>query len=258
MPGSAFDFADFFATFGNGFIFGGVIVTLWLTAAAGVGGLVCGTLLALLRMSGNRPAAWFARFYVWFFRGTPLLIQLVIIYSGLPQLGLRMGVVTCALVSLILHETAYLSEIVRGGFLAIPPGQRDAAEALGLPPRIVIWRVLLPQALRQMVPALGNSVNGLLKATSLTSVISVEELMRRSQMVMQVRFDVLEVFAVAAVYYLAMTTAWGWVQRLIERRMGRPFSDGAGSGQAPRTAMGWLAFRHGTTGRSRPSTAASP
>ena len=211
-----FDFQGFLSYFGNGFLWEGVVITLWLTALPIAGGLVLGTLVALMRMSGNRWLVSFARFYIWIFRGTPLLIQLVIVYAGLPQFGIRLGVVTSALVTLTLNETAYLSEIIRSGFMGVPAGQREAAVSLGLPSWVVIWKVTLPQAFRLMIPPLGNSVNGLLKATSITSVISMEELMRRSQMLMQHKFDVLEVFACAAVLYLLMTTAWGVFQRRLE------------------------------------------
>src|SRR5262245_53821873 len=186
-----FDFQGFLSYFGNGFLWEGVLITLWLTALPIAGGLVLGTLVALMRMSDNRWLVSFARFYIWIFRGTPLLIQLVIVYAGLPQFGIRLGVVTSALVTLTLNETAYLSEIIRSGFMGVPAGQREAAASLGLPPWVIIWKVTLPQAFRLMIPPLGNSVNGLLKATSITSVISMEELMRRSQMLMQHKFDVL-------------------------------------------------------------------
>ena len=129
-----------------------------------------------------------------------------------------------ALTALILNEGAYLSEIIRAGFSGVPPGQRDAARALGLNGWKTVWLVTLPQAFRIIIPPLGNSVNGLLKATSITSVISMEELMRRSQMLMQIRFDVLEVYCVAAVFYLALTTLWDFVQRALERRFGRGYA----------------------------------
>jgi polar amino acid transport system permease protein len=160
-----------------------------------------------------------------------LLIQLVVIYSGLPQVGLKFGVVASALIALILNEAAYLSEIIRSGFLSVPAGQRDAAAALGLSRWLTLWKVLLPQAIRIILPPLGNSVNGLLKATSITSVISMEELMRRSEMLMQVKFDVLEVFAAAACYYLVLTTLWDLVQRGLETRFARGYG---GSEGAPR------------------------
>lgn len=213
-----FDFADFLSYFGNGFLWRGVVVTLWLTAIPIVAGLIIGTFVALMRMSKNPILVNSARFYTWIFRGTPLLIQLVIVYTGLPQLGIRLGVVPSALIALTLNETAYLSEIIRSGFLGVHPGQREAAQSIGAPSWLIVWKILLPQAFRLMIPPLGNSVNGLLKATSITSVISMEELMRRSQMLMQEKFDVLEVFFCAAVLYLMMTTVWGLIQRQLEIR----------------------------------------
>ena len=216
-----FDVSDFLSSLSNGFLVGGVLTTLWLTAIPICGGLVLGLLVALLRMSGSVVGSRFAQFYIWVFRGTPLLIQLVVIYTGLPQVGLRLSVVVSALLALTLNETAYLAEIIRSGFLAVPSGQREAATALGLPRWLAIWKITLPQAFRLIIPSLGNSVNSLLKATSLTSVISMDELMRRSQMLMQTNFDVLEVFAAAGVYYLLMTSAWGLVQQRLEARFDR-------------------------------------
>jgi polar amino acid transport system permease protein len=213
-----FDLFGSLSYLGNGFLWGGVITTLWLTIIPIVAGLILGTLLALMRMSKNPAMEQFARFYAWIFRGTPLLIQLVIVYAGLPQLGIRLPVEVAALLALTLNETAYLSEIIRSGFMGVAPGQREAALSLGAPSWLIIWKVTLPQAFRLMIPPLGNSVNGLLKATSICSVISMEELMRRSQMVMQEKFDVLEVFAAAAMMYLMMTTVWGLIQRQLEIR----------------------------------------
>ncbi len=211
-----FDFVGFISYFGNGFLWRGALTTLWLTAIPIAAGLVLGTFVALMNMSKNRALQGFAQFYIWIFRGTPLLIQLVIIYTGLPQFGIRLGVVESALIALTLNETAYLAEIIRSGFLGVPAGQREAALSLGSPSWLVVWKILLPQAFRLMIPPLGNSVNGLLKATSITSVISMEELMRRSQMLMQEKFDVLEVFCCAAVIYLVMTTVWTLFQRQLE------------------------------------------
>ena len=216
-----FNGADFLSALVNPFLLRGALVTAGLAAAGLAGGLAGGLLVALLRSARNRALSAVARFYIWFFRGTPLLIQLVMIYSGLPQIGIRFGVVASVLVALIANEAAYMAEIIRSGFLAVPPGQRDAAMALGLSRWRALRLVLLPHVVRIVLPALGNSVNGLLKATSVTSVISMEELMRRSEMAMQVKFDVLEVFAAAAVDYLVLTTLWDQVQRRLERRMAR-------------------------------------
>ena len=219
-----FDFWAFIGYLDNAFLLRGAAVTIGLTIVSLAGGLVLGMALALMRAGGGPALPRLAAFYVWVFRGTPLLVQLVIVYTGLPQLGLKFGVVMSAFVALTLNEAAYLSEIIRAGFNAVPPGQRDAARALGLSRARTVWLVTLPQAFRIIIPPLGNSVNGLLKATSITSVISMEELMRRSQMIMQVKFEVLEVYCVAAVYYLALTTLWDFAQRALERRFGRGYA----------------------------------
>ncbi|MGA1318202.1 MAG: amino acid ABC transporter permease, partial [Rubrivivax sp.] len=163
------------------------------------------------------------RFYIWVFRGTPLLVQLIIIYTGLPQLGLKLSVLESALLGLILNEAAYLAEIIRGGILGVSAGQSSAARALGLNSAQTMMYVVMPQAIRIIIPALGNSVNGLLKTTSVTSVISMEELLRRTQILIQEKFLVLELFTVAALYYLLMTSVWDIVQRRIEARYGRAY-----------------------------------
>ena len=218
------NWTGFFEYLVNPFILGGALTTLWLTVAAIAGGLVLGCILAIMRMAPSRIVTYPARFYIWVFRGTPLLVQLIIIYTGLPQFGIRLGVVESALLGLILNEAAYLAEIVRGGILGVAPGQWNAARALGLKPSQVMAYVIMPQATRIIIPVLGNSVNGLLKTTSVTSVISMEELLRRTQMLIQEKFLVLELFTVAALYYLLMTTVWNLIQVRIEARFGRAYS----------------------------------
>jgi len=217
----------FFAYLTNWYLIEGAITTLWLTAASISAGLMLGLALALARLSGRRSLSWPAQFYIWVFRGTPLLVQLLIIYTGLPLMGIRFSVVQAALLGLSLNEAAYLSEIVRAGILSVSSGQRDAAKALGLSRSLTFRLVILPQALRVIIPPLGNSVNGLLKTTSVTSVISMEELLRRTQILIQEKFLVLELFICAALYYLLMTTAWDFAQRRLERRFGRGYDDRA-------------------------------
>jgi len=217
------NWSGFFDYLTNRYILMGALTTLWLTVFAITAGLAIGFGLALMRISRRRLLTIPAGFYVWLFRGTPLLVQLIVIYTGLPQLGIKLSVVQSALIGLALNEAAYLAEIVRAGILAVPGGQIEAARALGMDQGKIMRLVVLPQALRIIVPPLGNSVNGLLKTTSVTSVISMEELLRRTQVLIQERFMVLELFAVAAIYYLAMTTVWDLVQRRIERRFGRAY-----------------------------------
>lgn len=214
----------FFSYFTNLYLLEGALVTLFLTVSTLTLGFLLGLGVTLMRMSSNRALNGFAQFYVWVFRGTPLLVQLIIIYTGLPQLGLvRLSVFESAIIGLALNEAAYLSEILRGGILSVGAGQRDAARALGLNRRQAFTLVTMPQALRVIIPPLGNSVNGLLKTTSIASVISMEELLRRGQILMQQRFEVLEIFCVVAILYLVMTTAWDMVQRRIEAYFGRAY-----------------------------------
>jgi len=148
-------------------------------------------------------------------------LQLIVIYTALPQLGIRFSVIEAALLGLALNEAAYLAEIIRAGIEAVPEGQSRAARALGMTERQIMRYIVMPQAFKVIIPPLGNSVNGLLKTTSVTSVISMEELLRRTQVLIQEKFMVLELFAVAAIYYLVLTTLWDFVQRRIERRFGQ-------------------------------------
>ncbi|BEP65213.1 amino acid ABC transporter permease (plasmid) [Variovorax sp. V213] len=223
-------FADYLF---NPYILNGALTTLWLTLASIAGGLVVGCALALARLSRHRWLVAPAHFYIWVFRGTPLLVQLIIIYTGLPQLGLKMSVIESALLGLILNEAAYLAEVVRGGIQSVPVGQTNAARAMGFSSAQSMRYIVMPQAMRLIIPTLGNSINGLLKTTSITSVISMEELLRRTQVLIQEKFMVLELFIVAAIYYLLMTTAWDFVQRRIERHYGRAYRNGTTAADAP-------------------------
>ncbi len=205
----------------NAYLLEGAIISVVLTVASLACGLVIGVGIAVMRLSGRPVLAGFAHAYCWLFRGTPLLVQLLVIYTGLPLLGLKFSVWQAALLGLSLNEGAYLSETVRAGIMSVAKGQREAALALGLRPRQVFRLVVWPQALRVIIPPLGNSVNGLLKTTSICSTISLEELLRRTQILIQERFMVLELFIVAALYYLVLTTIWDFFQRRLERRYGR-------------------------------------
>jgi polar amino acid transport system permease protein len=217
----------FWGYFLNAYLLEGALVTIALTVVGLVLGLIVGLVLAVMRMSSYRPLSILAQGYTWIFRGTPLLVQLVIIYTGLPQIhdSLRLDVMQSAVIGLVLNESAYLSEIIRAGIASVAKGQTEAALSLGLTRWRTFRLVVLPQAMRVIIPPLGNSVNGLLKATSIVSVISMEELMRRGQILMQERFQVLEIFIVVAVLYLVMTTAWELVQRRIEAHFGRGYGE---------------------------------
>ncbi|HEX8047691.1 amino acid ABC transporter permease [Rhizobium sp.] len=213
--------SGFFGYLFNPFILGGVFTTIWLTVVSLTAGLILGFVLALMRRSPFRLAKTLAKIYIWLFRGTPLLVQLIALYTALPQFGIRFTVIEAALIGLALNEAAYLAEIIRAGIEAVPEGQARAARALGMTERQIMRHIVMPQAFKVIIPPLGNSVNGLLKTTSVTSVISMEELLRRTQVLIQEHFMVLELFAVAAIYYLLLTTLWDFVQNHIEKRFGQ-------------------------------------
>jgi polar amino acid transport system permease protein len=234
---SGWDWAAFSKYLLNVYLLQGAWTTIWLSIVVMGIGLALGLIAALMNMSRSRLLRGIAKFYIWLMRGTPLLVQLIIIYTGLPQLGIRLTVIQSALLGLGLNEGAYLSEIIRAGILSVPKGQFDAARAIGMPYATMMRVVILPQAARVIIPPLGNNFNGLLKTTSLASVISLEELLRRSQMLIQLEFKVLEIFVVAALYYLAMISVWSAVQRRLEAYFARPHAGAPGGGPAPGRAI---------------------
>lgn len=207
----------------NDLMIAGAWTTLWLTVVSMAIGCALGAVAALGKMYGPRPVRLLAEFYIWVFRGTPLLIQLVIIYTGLPQIGIRFSVIESAIIGLALNEGAYLAEIVRAGIMSVNKGQDDAARALGMTWGERMRIVIMPQAARVIIPPLGNQFNGMLKTSSLASVISMDELLRNAQMLAQIEFRILEVYVCAALWYLAMVTVWNAVQKRIEARYERPF-----------------------------------
>ncbi len=230
----------------SGYLLTGAAISLALSIGAMAIGIVLGTIAALMRMSQRRWLRQPAGFYVWLFRGTPVLVQLIIIYTGLPQIGISLGVVASALVGLGVNEGAYLAEIIRAGVASVPKGQFEAARAIGMTWAKTMRVIILPQAARIILPPLGNSFNGLMKTSSLASVISLEELLRRTELLVQVKFKVLELFCVAAVYYLVLTTLWGFVQQWLEARASRSLSATPGDARArpARIALDNAALSH--------------
>lgn len=226
----------FFSYLTNGLMLQGAWTTVWLSVISMVLGLGLGVLASLMKMYGNRALRWIAEFYIWLFRGTPILIQLVIIYTGLPQLGIRLNVIESAILGLALNEGAYIAEIIRSGIMSVDKGQTDASRAVGMTWRQRMWMVILPQATRTIIPPLGNQFNGMLKTTSLASVISMEELMRNAQMLAQIEFRVLESYSVAAVWYLVLVSIWSIIQVRIEAHYEKPFGPIAATSTASKKA----------------------
>jgi polar amino acid transport system permease protein len=219
------DWDNFFRYLPNTYLLGGAFTTIWLAIASMAIGLVLGLIAALMLMSKNRVLRGIARFYTWVWRGTPLLVQMVIIFTGLPQIGLKLTVIQSALAGLGINEGAYLAEILRAGILSVGKGQSDAARALAMPYPAMMRLIILPQAMRVIVPALGNRVNGMLKTTSAASVISMAELLRRATLLIQERFAVLEIYIIATMYYLVIVSVWNKIQDRIEAYYGRAYAD---------------------------------
>ena len=204
----------------------GAGITVILTAAASALGLVGGSLLGIARLSKLWPLRLLARAYIDFFRGTPLLVQLFIIYFGIPSLLRSMGITgfsigpwTAAIVGLSLNAAAYLAEIVRAGIQSIEIGQREASESLGLDAKQTLFYVIFPQALRRMIPPLGNEFVVLLKDTSLVAFIGYQELLRQGQLIVAKNFRAFEIYITVAIIYLVLTILSSQVFSWLERRM---------------------------------------
>lgn len=197
--------------------------TLGFALAAMVLGLTLGFLVAMARLSRAALLRGAAGVYVSFVRGTPLLVQIFVIYYGLPSLGLTLSPVAGGVLALTLNAAAYLSETLRSAIQAVPPGQREAALSLGLNARQTLWLVVMPQAARVALPSLGNSLISLVKDTSLVSVITVVELMRSAQLVVARTFEPFGPYLMAAIVYWAICSVLEVGQRLLERRLSRGF-----------------------------------
>ncbi|MEU9092083.1 amino acid ABC transporter permease [Streptomyces sp. NPDC048428] len=211
----------------------GLGLTLWLTALVMALGFALGTLLAVLRLSANRVLQAVGWGYVWLFRSTPILVQLLFwfnIGALYPEiLGVRtvnlLGPVTVAVIGLTLHEAAYAAEVVRGGILSVERGQLEAAQSLGLGPWRRLYRIVLPQAMRSIVPPAGNMLIGTLKGTSIVSIIAVQDLLYSVQLVYHRTYQVIPLLLVATLWYVVVTSLLGVGQHYVERYYARGTGD---------------------------------
>jgi polar amino acid transport system permease protein len=195
--------------------------TLWISVVAQTAGVIIGLFLALMNMSRYPFLAWPSRAYIWFFRGSPLLVQILILYDGLPRISsnLLFDPIVCVLIAFSLNEGAYMAEIVRAGITSVDAGQMEAAKSLGMTYPLAMRRIVLPQAARVIIPPLGNEFNNMLKTTSLASVIGVYELTGSAEILGAPTFSTFELLLVATIYYLILTSLWGYVQNWIENRL---------------------------------------
>jgi polar amino acid transport system permease protein len=215
----------------------GLVITIYASIIAQILGVLLGILSALGGMSRNPLFRAISGLYIWFFRGTPVLVQMALLYFGTPVLlGIDLfpteihsfidirGAIVAGILALGVNEGAYMSEIVRAGILSVDAGQTEAAKSLGMTYGLTMRRIVLPQALRVIVPPLGNEFNNMLKTTSLMSIIAVGELFRAAQSIASATFRPFEPYLAACVYYLVLTTIWSVVQGWIERRAGAGFA----------------------------------
>lgn len=202
----------------------GLTSTLVLGVVSFILGSALGALIALARISGLRLLRGIAIVYVSIFRGTPLLIQILLIYFGLPQLGIRLEPVPSAILALTLFSAAYLSENFRGGILGVDVGQWEAANSMGMPYWRTLRRIVFPQAIRIATPAVGSRFIALMKDTSLASVVTVVELTRVAESIGSSTFRYMEAFFVIGAVYWVINTLLSAGQGVLERRMGRAYA----------------------------------
>jgi polar amino acid transport system permease protein len=246
----------------------GVGQTVMLTVVAMAVGIVLGTTLAVMRLSPNPVVAGTGGLYIWFFRGTPVLVQLIFWFNLaalLPKLSLGIpfgpaffsaetnSVITplaAAILGLGLNEAAYMAEITRAGIQSVDEGQREAAIALGMSQTLAMRRILLPQAMRVIIPPTGNETIGMLKTTSLVSVVTLADLLYTAQSIYARTYQTIPLLIVASIWYLVLTSALTYGQTHIERHFGR--------GSHPQQPVTLLSRLMRTTFRSRPERASSP
>ncbi|KRW67534.1 cystine ABC transporter permease [Stutzerimonas nitrititolerans] len=201
----------------------------WWTVVLSLGGMFFGLLLgfglALLRLYAFWPLQWLARVYVSFFRGTPLLVQLFMIYYGLPQLGIQLDPLPAALIGFSLNMAAYTAEILRAAIASIDRGQWEAAASIGMGRAQTLYRAILPQAARTALPPLGNSFISLVKDTALAATIQVPELFRQAQLITARTFEIFTMYLAAALIYWLLASVLAYFQSRLEHRVNRHEQD---------------------------------
>ena len=206
----------------------GIVNTLIIAAFSVLLGTVLGTLMVCIRMSKVPPLKWISIAYIEFIRGTPLMVQLMFIFYGLPMIGIKIPDITwipnfsrfsAGIIAMSMNSCAYVAEIIRSGIQAVDIGQTEAARSLGFSQGATMRLVILPQAVRNILPALGNEFVTVIKESSIVSVIGIADLMFRTNDVISLSYKSLECLAVAAVFYFIMTFISGRLISLAERKM---------------------------------------
>ncbi|MBU8907767.1 amino acid ABC transporter permease [Desertibacillus haloalkaliphilus] len=202
------------------FILNGIWVTLQIVVISILLGLVLGTLLALLKIARNRFYNFIADAYTSVFRGTPLILQLFIIFYAVPEItGYNIPAYLAAVLAFGLNSSAYVSEIIRAGIQAVDKGQREAAEALGIPYRNMMVKIILPQAMKNILPALVNEFINLTKESAIVTTVGVMDIMRRAYIVGADTFSFLPALLVAGAIYYVIVLVLSLLGKRLERRL---------------------------------------
>jgi polar amino acid transport system permease protein len=197
----------------------GLVATVKISVMSVIFGTIAGFLLGLATFLPIPPLRWFVRVYVDFVRGTPLLIQVFLVYFALPVIGINLSEFWAGVAALSFNAAGFIAEIVRAGIGAIDRGQTEAAKSIGMTPGKVLVHILLPQIYLPTLPALTNELISLVKGSSLLSVISVYELTRAGQAIISVHFVPFEIYALIALYYWVVVSILAWCSRTLERRL---------------------------------------
>lgn len=242
----------------------GLWTTIWLAAAAMFIGSVLGLLLAIAKMSSNKLVSGAAAIYIWFFRGTPVLVQLIFWFNlaalvptlslGIPFGGPKwlefptnslITSLSAALLGLALNEAAHMAEIIRGGLLSVDPGQREAASAFGMTYGQTLRQIILPQAMRAIIPSTGNQVINIVKATSQVSVIAMSDILYTVQSIYNRTFETIPLLIVAVIWYLIVTSILNIIQSFIEDHYARGQRSEDGLPGMVRRLRSWRKARQG-------------
>jgi L-cystine transport system permease protein len=199
----------------------GLLFTVPLTLITFVGGIALGLILALGRLYGPKPLVALVRFYVWLIRGTPLLVQLFLIFYGLPSAGITLDAFTAAVIGFTLNVGAYTSEVIRATLDAVPKGQWEASYSIGMNWFQAMRRIVLPQAARIAVPPLSNTFISLVKDTSLAAAVTVPELFQAAQRIAAATYEPLILYIETAVIYLLFSSVLSALQNKLEARLAR-------------------------------------
>ena len=197
----------------------GIKITVPLTILSFALGLLIATVCAIIQDANIRYLKQLCRFYIWIIRGTPLLVQLYIFFYGLPKVGIMLNAFPCAILVFGINEGAYMAESMRAALEAVPKGQLEAGYCVGMNYLQIMWRIVLPQAMRTAFPSLSNSFISLLKSTSLAATITVTELFRTAQIINARVYEPFALYCEAALVYLLFSTFLTWLQARIEKRL---------------------------------------